>query len=377
MSLRNLKFHVSRCYLYELEDTVCELDSTDLLTPDFRPNLFKVTNRLANYAAKAIGNSQLINPLFNQFKLEREYDLFFVMCQSPLDILCINSIKGWRDRCHKAVVWLDEIWAKDIENWKAQLSLLKKFDRIFMNCSNSISGVAEIVQCPCDYIPFGVDTAKFCPCPLERERSVDLYSVGRRSQVTHQALLELAENNSFFYIYETIRDLYAIDYKYHRSLYRNILKKSRYFIANRAKFDDKNATGGQQEVGARFFEGAAAGAIMLGVPPECESFHQNFDWEGAVIKIPYDVPNIAEIITELNAQPQRLQKIRTDNVVNSLLRHDWVYRWETILATVGLDSTPAMAARKAHLQNLAEMVLTQKDRLERIHKQGKTQTQVV
>ncbi|MDV2997031.1 MAG: hypothetical protein N4J56_006736 [Chroococcidiopsis sp. SAG 2025] len=96
---------------------------------------------------------------------------------------------------------------------------------------------------------------------------------------------------------------------------------------------------------------------MLGVPPQSESFHQHFDWEGAAIKIPYDVPHIAEILDELDADPYRLQKIRIDNVVNSLLRHDWVYRWETILATVGLDSTPAMAARKTNLQNLAQTIL--------------------
>ncbi len=90
---------------------------------------------------------------------------------------------------------------------------------------------------------------------------------------------------------------------------------------------------------------------MLGVPPNCKPFAQNFDWEDAVIKIPYDAPNIAETINELDSQPERLQKIRTDNVINSLLRHDWVYRWEQILATVGLDSTPAIAARKANLQH--------------------------
>jgi hypothetical protein len=366
LSLRKMKFHVSRCYLYELEDSICELDSTDILTPELNPTLFKATNKLANSAASAIGNSKLINPLFNQVKLDKDYDLFFVICQSPLDILSINSIKNWREKCHKAVIWLDEIWVKDIEKWKIQLNFLKGFDRVFMNCSHSIEKVAEIIQRPCEYIPFGVDAIKFCPYLQSRERSVDVYSVGRRSQVTHQALMELAEKDSFFYIYETIRDLYAIDYQYHRSLYRNILKKSRYFIANRAKIDDVNATGGQQEVGARFFEGAAAGAVMLGATPDCKPFAQNFDWENAVIKIPYDAPHIAEIINALNSQPESLQKIRTNNVINSLLRHDWVYRWEKILATVGLDSTPAMAARKANLEWLAERILSQRnsDRLQ-------------
>jgi hypothetical protein len=361
LSLRKIKFHVARCYLYELEDLICEFDSADILTPVFNPDLFKVTNRIANTMAQAVGSSRLINPLFKQFNLDKEYELFFIICQSPLDILTINSIKNWRNKCRRVVVWLDEIWAKDIEKWKVQLSFLQEIDYIFMNFSQSIEGVSKIIQRPCEYIPFGIDAIKFCPYPLNRERSVDLYSVGRRSQVTHQALLNLSERINFFYIYETIKDLYTADHRYHRSLYKNILKKSRYFIANRAKIDDANATGDQQEVGARFFEGAAAGTVMLGVPPECESFTRNFDWEDAVIQVAYDAPNIVEILAELDSQPDRLQKIRTNNVVNSLLKHDWVYRWETILATVGLDSTPAMMARKARLQNLVERILTRKN----------------
>ncbi|MDV2993059.1 MAG: hypothetical protein N4J56_002713 [Chroococcidiopsis sp. SAG 2025] len=123
---------------------------------------------------------------------------------------------------------------------------------------------------------------------------------------------------------------------------------------------------------------------MLGVPPECESFTRNFDWEDAVIKVSYDAPNIAEILAALDSQTDRLQKIRTDNVINSLLKHDWVYRWETILATVGLNSTPAMMARKAHLHNLVERILTRKNSEERsaahysdrIHKQERTQIPV-
>ncbi|MDV2997033.1 MAG: hypothetical protein N4J56_006738 [Chroococcidiopsis sp. SAG 2025] len=85
LSLRNIKFHVARCYLYELEDAICELDSAELLTPNFQPNLFKVTNKLANHAAKAIGHSKLMNPLFDRVQLQQDYDLFF-FCASPRKI---------------------------------------------------------------------------------------------------------------------------------------------------------------------------------------------------------------------------------------------------------------------------------------------------
>jgi len=99
---------------------------------------------------------------------------------------------------------------------------------------------------------------------------------------------------------------------------------------------------------------------MLGVPPKCEAFTNNFDWSDAVIEIPFDSPDISNIIADLNAEPERLAKIRQDNIINSLLRHDWVYRWETILARVGLDVTPRMLERKAYLNKLTEMVTPEK-----------------
>lgn len=366
LSLRHLKSHVSRCYSYEFEDTIRDLDTVDVVVPTFSPSWFKVTNRLGNYIGKAVGSCKFINPLFHQIKVNKNYDLFFVICQSPFDIICINSLKGWRENCSKAILVLDEIWAKEIPNWKAQLHLLKDFDYVLMNFTSSIEQVASIIQRPCHSIPFGVDAVKFCPYPLQPERHVDVYSIGRRSQVTHKALLDLAGKGNFFYMYETLKDLYMIDYNYHRSLYSNILKRSRYFIANKAKFDGVNETGGQEELGARFFEGAAAGAVMLGSPPACNAYSINFDWQDAVISIPYDVPSIGEVIVELNTQPERLQKIRTNNVVNSLLRHDWVYRWGKILDTVGLEHTEKMRLREAYLQNLAKMVLVQENKVEKL-----------
>jgi hypothetical protein len=38
-----------------------------------------------------------------------------------------------------------------------------------------------------------------------------------------------------------------------------------------------------------------------------------------------------------------------------LLRHDWVYRWEMILKTVGLEPLPHIVERKARLRSLADL----------------------
>jgi Glycosyl transferases group 1 len=372
LSMRNLKLHVSRSTIYEFEDVISNCDTVDILAPACNPNFFSITNKLANETAKVLKNGKFLKSLVNyKFQVKKEYDLFFFFCQSPQDILVLNSIQGWREKCRYAVCWLDEIWIKDIEKWKAQLQLFTKFDCLFMNLSSSTDRVANLTHIPCYSIPFAVDAIKFCPYPRDLYRCIDVLNIGRRSQVTHQALLEQTERDNFFYIYDSIKDLYMTDYRYHRSLYTNFVKRSRYIIVNKAKFDLTGQTNPQEEVGPRFFEGAAAGAIMLGVSPKCEAFARNFDWSDSIIEIPFDCSNIAEIIADLNAQPERQEKMRNCNIVNSLLRHDWIYRWEEILATVGLDSTPQILQRKAALQNLAEMVGTsnssnQKAQLEKV-----------
>jgi hypothetical protein len=146
------------------------------------------------------------------------------------------------------------------------------------------------------------------------------------------------------------------NYREHRTLYSNLIKRSRYFIANKAKFDSGNQRGSQQELGSRFFEGAAGGAVMIGIPPVCEAYTKHFDWPDAVIDVTDNTTDIADIIADLNAQAERLVRIRKDNIINSLLRHDWVYRWEEILNKVGLDNTPQMLIRKTALKNLAKMI---------------------
>lgn len=357
LSMRNLKYHVSRGAVYELEDVIQNCDEVDVIAPNFNPTFFKVTNRIANCTANIFRNGKYVQSLVNQkIEVNKNYDLFFFFCQSIQDVLVLNAIKGWRERCRYAVCWLDELWAKDIKSWLPQLRLLEDFDNIFLNFDGSISPVADIVRRPCHSLPYAVDAIKLCPYPNLTERCVDVLNIGRRSTVTHNALLDLVKHKNLFYIYDTIQDLYMADYRSHRGLYTNFLKRSRYMIVNKAKFDLTGKSNPQEEVGPRFYEAAAAGTIMLGVPPKCTAFTQNFDWSNAVIEIPFDCPNIAEIINELNEQSTFSERIRKDNITNSLLRHDWVYRWETILQIVGLETTPRIQARKAVLEKLAYTV---------------------
>jgi hypothetical protein len=357
LSQRKLKEVITACIGYEFEDIICKIDAVDLVTPE---KSYKFSNRVFHQVRRISGSTKLaeaLKPEPNRFDVEREYELLFVACQYAKEIPAISSLKGWRKRCKKAVCYILEIWERDIHDCEPLLQLLKDFDHVFIGHYHGTQEISNIIDRPCTYLPFGVDAIKFCPYPQSPQRSIDVSYIGRRSAVTHKALLTLAEQNQIFYYYDTFKKLDVRNASEHRLLYANLLKRSSFFIANQAKVNEPGHTAGQAEFGSRFFEGAAAGTIMIGAYHVTDAFNQYFGWQDAVIQMPFDMPDIAEFLDELNSQPDRLARVRRDNVVHSLLCHDWLYRWQKILTTVGLKPTLPMLSREARLKELAERAM--------------------
>lgn len=356
LSKRKIHNHVSRCGGYEFEDVIVQSDAVDVFTPtkpyDAAKDAFAKIKRLTRSALLA----DMLRPDPNPVVLEREYDLFFVICTDPWDLLSIRSVKNWRKKCRVAICYFEELWRKDLHWLKPLLGLLSEFDQVLLAYNDSVADVEQIVRRPCSYLPPAVDAIEFCPYPKRMDRCIDVFNMGRRSPITHKALMKQAEEGQLFYFYDTPQNFNVIDPKEHRRLLASMIKRSRYFFVSSAKAGQPGTGSIQSEISYRFYEGAAAGAILLGEPPETELFRQSFDWKDAVIPVPFDAPNIADLIAELDAQPDRLAQIRQDNVVNSLLRHDWVYRWEQVLKQAGLSALPQLRQRQYQLKELADLV---------------------
>ena len=105
----------------------------------------------------------------------------------------------------------------------------------------------------------------------------------------------------------------------------------------------------------RFYEGAAAGAVMIGEPPRLASFAQEFNWPDAVIHVPFDSQDIGDILAALDAEPERLAQIRRSNVTNAALRHDWLHRIRIVFDTFDMPHTAAMLNREQRLNTLANL----------------------
>ena len=358
VSQRSYYTPVFRTSAYEFEDVICAVDHADLLLPTFEtsPLTQRLLGKISQYGSICVEPKRR-RP--DSPRLTRYYDVLFVNvcdCHELLDLEPI--LECLRERCRVVICNIEELWAKGVVNHDRVYRLLEKFDYILLGLSGTCDALARIIKRSVIHLPFGIDMNRFCPYPNPPRRSIDIYALGRCSSKTDYALREWADRTGATYLYDTIAGgggRFVISVERHRNFIAQMIKRSRYFIVNPAKIDVEEETGGQMEIGPRFYEGAAGGAVLIGqVPTNCQVFDRDFDWPDAVIDMPLHSTDVGERISALDAEPDRIARIRLNNVVNSLRRHDWVYRWNNLIQMLGMKPTTCALEREKRLQNFAD-----------------------
>jgi hypothetical protein len=338
---------------YESQDVLSEIDDLDLICLE--------TGR--GYDFKEAWQRRLLfhdvsrrlvfqNPGLKKVRLTRDYDLFVARCQHHIDFLNVNAIEGWKDRCKVSVCWLDELWAADIPSFRYWIHALARFDHVFVGCRGSVEPLSQAIGKQCHWLPGAVDALRFSPYPNAPERVVDVYSMGRRSQGIHDRIFHASASGSLFYLHDTFGASLSrvYDYQQHRIHFANIAKRSKFFLVAPGKVNSPGETRRQEEVGHRYFEGAASGAVMIGQIPRSDSYGELFPWGDAVAEVNSDGSDVMSVIASLSSAPERMAAIGHRNAREALLHHDWVYRWKEILRVAGLEPRPQMAAREQLLQ---------------------------
>ena len=356
---RNFKKNAHRCGLYEAQDVLVEIDDVDLIRLDtsWGAWLNEYWLRTPLYYDRF---SKLIftNPGLRKVRLRKNYEVFIAVCASFLDLPYINAVERWRDHCKIGVCWLDELWVAGIPNYKYWLPALTQFDYVFLGTRGTVSALSHAANRTCYWLPGGVDALRFSSFPDPAARVVDVYSIGRRYEGIHQEMLKAAERGEIFYVYDThagggLTEVY--DYRQHRELFASMVKRSRYFTVAAAKADERGETAGQVEIGHRYFEGTAAGAVMIGEAPDCDAYRELFGWPEAVIPIQPDGCDTTAVLQELGSSPERMAAISKRNTKEALLRHDWLHRWSEMFRIAGIEQSPRKAAREQRLKDLADL----------------------
>jgi hypothetical protein len=350
--MRNIRKDLATAYTSEFEDVVREVEGADLLALEQEP--IRKPGWFRSGLKRRAGISIEFIPRPVPQSISQDYDLLLFRCRAMVDLLLLSSVQGWRDRCRRTICWIEEPYGTFERGYWESMEMLSRFDHVVIGLRTGIDPISSRLKRPCFYGMPAVDALRFCPHPENPPRFIDVYWMGRRAENTHQALLSLADKGRIYYVYDSSQRASLIDARQHRLQLAGFIKRSRYFIANKPILDRPEAASAVSEVPTRYFEGAAAGSIMIGDPPESEEFRRAFDWAGAVTPLPYGSSDIARVLDELDREPERVKRIRRDNTIQCLLRHDWVHRWEEVLQLANLPRSEGMVRRQAALRQLAE-----------------------
>ncbi len=363
LSQRRISDLVAFCLAYEFEDTLQALtgaeriDATDFASLEFSRRAYKLARLASGSPRLAAG---LAPAPRGKVALNGDFELFFPIFSNAFELYSLATVPDWRRRCRKAACFITEVWTDQLPEYL--LELLAEFDHVFTGLQHCVGDISRITGRPCSYLPLATDVLRFAPTSPDQPRPIEVCNIGRRSQVTHHALQADAARRDNFYYYDTVaasgtdlkqRTFRVDNAREHRLMLATILKRSRFFIANRSHVNNPEFTAGRDEISARFYEGIAAGTVMIGEAPRTAEFKRQFDWPDAVIHLPFDSPDVAEILANLNGDPERLAAISRENVRAAALRHDWLYRIRTAFDTLGLAPTEAMQARADQLGRIA------------------------
>lgn len=363
-SQRNLSHYMWETPQAEFEDVICQVDDVHLVAPAPVRAGPRANGRLAAWATagREIGErlasgvrQTLRRP--KRWPIEarpvtRDYDLFFAVFHFPRNISVINRMPGLRERCRTMACFLIECWPGQIQENRQHLSLLDHFDRVFLFNAASIPDIQRFTNAPCEFLPTAADALRFAPYPLDPDRYIDVYQMGRGSPAMHAELLEMAADEELHYQHARVNHAVA-DARSHRLQVASILKRTRYFPAYRINENRSELTRGQKALATRFFEGAAAGTIMIGSAPLAPEFGRLFPYADAVIPVSFREPAMRATLAELDADPVRLARIRQMSVTHALETHDWAHRWDSVLRACDLPATADLDRRRRHLSALA------------------------
>jgi hypothetical protein len=349
-----LNTHAAWCSNYEFEDVIRSVDDVDVLELEPAP-CFELRQHVARSVAWRSRYRAFtgLNPGVKRVKLDRDYDVLVFVCMNVWDLLYLNAVSNWQARCKVKLCYMVEIYAGQAAELQHLLRRLEDFDQVFQSLSGSVDAISRVVGRPCHHVPLAADVLRFTPYPNPPARVIDVLSIGRRSEPIHQALRRLAAARDFFYLYDTmpsplIRPSNPVE---HREMLASSARVSRFFITYPAKFGDEE-THGQSEAGARYFEGTAAGAVLLGHAPTALAFRRDFPWRDAVVELNADGSDVADVLADLGRRPGELARLGARNAVAALRWHDWAHRWSSILKTSGLAPRPALNERVRALEAL-------------------------
>lgn len=264
-----------------------------------------------------------------------------VLTYTPRFLLALKQLKAQFPYFEKVgVYFLDGFDSTNLDG--VDQSIMENIDYIFCAVEEMVEDFKSMGKNESYFVPFGIDALKYAP--LQFERNIDVLSFGR-SNLTYHHDFEQAFNTAespLSYFHSTFDTSKLTSQYEHRRLHWKILLRSK--IALCFKPEGIARFCGRSPVLYRWFECLAAGNLIYGTRPRCESAETILAWENSTIEVPENGADAIDHIQELLSDTQTLDSISKTNRYWALKLHDWRYRLRDIYELMQIP-IPAELAR--------------------------------
>lgn len=250
--------------------------------------------------------------------------------------------------------------------------LLSQFDHLFVMSSELADSIQALGFQNTTFLPLGVNTAQFHPGSATRW--IDILSYGRGNPQVHKCLqayfnstdnltgssvssltssqltssLSYPRISSRMYFHSTFSGCEVDNQQEHEALMHKLLAQSKISLCFEASSSQRFC--GHSPLLYRWLEAWAAGCTVVGKRPFGQGVAELMDWPNSVIDLPADPATWIPFFEMLLEDETSLAQNAERNRQQCLLRHDWCYRIEQLLETVGIESPAALTQAIQSLQ---------------------------
>jgi len=337
VSLRNYFREASQGCVVELEEVVAELTDAMLISPSGPQELAAKLDSLPTAHA----------------------DLFFAAISLSNIVGLLKETKGWHRPFLRVFCYIFDSWVPEAEaarsGFRHSISsftrTVRQIDHLFVSNPRAIEAFSDVYKISVSCMAMAADVKQFGSMQPDRAITVNAYG---RQNVAHADVLAKSYNTT-----RSSRSLYhtnhmasggILDLQQHRAFFWKMLSMSCITLAyDPVKVDPGHRRFPFSFVAQRWFEGLAAGCVVVGYRPDCPEADQLLNWTDATLECPTDPKEFLQFIDDLASDLPRLKRIRVSNFNHMLQAHDWGYRVVEMMAVMSIEPQGRWPRRHAEL----------------------------
>lgn len=270
------------------------------------------------------------------------------------DLPLLEQLKSVRRSGATISMWMPEVWPRDLGDRRLSYDCYAMVDHLFVGIVEAVEPMRRIApSAEVHVLPPAVDVERFRPPGAYGDRGIAVLGIGRKNPAQHADLLDWAKRRRALYLYDTTRGT-AEDWREHREALANRYQHSNIAICNYAKMGSETETGGLRVLPGRLFEGLAAGAVMIGIPPDRSTQRRVLGTE-VVEPVAETGGSLADMLDRFS-DAREAQEIRARNIALACRGHDWGHRWRSMFEALGLAIPFGLQSRLDDLAKAANRI---------------------